>query len=339
MEKFKLQNYSSDSLINLDNFSLFYKFCFVLPENKYELSLGKLIVTNCYVPNKVKENLKFKHLKQLYNCVELSSKELIMENLIYSLIESNLSENTDIIDLSCSEKNALKNFKLEFSQNSDFSIGDFDILEKMVVKRNIASCELRFHNQKCISQSVLSNFVQVKSLHIFLNRSNNYDPNLFENFNNLQHLTISDLNDMVLRKNLFTGLKKLKSLKIESSMVKIIENCCFENLKNLERLDLEIDGFNQIEKSNFYGLNKLKDMSITLNLVEGIQNDVFEYIPDLRWLKIRVKSSNQDDFLNSLDFYVQNLKLIIMDSSKFFDYEASKLINFQREREQKMMKL
>lgn len=239
-----------------------------------------------------------------------------------------MRKDENLIDLSCKENNILESFNLEFSLNDDFCSSDFNLLENVISKKCLSSCELRFHNQNLITQSILSVFENVTSMHIFLNHINNYDENLFENFKNLRRLTITDLNDNVLRKNLFTGLDSLKYLKIQSKSVKKFENFCFKNLENLEILTLDLESCFQIDRSDFYDLEKLQELSINISLVESIPNDIFALMSKLKSLRISAKSMSQINFLQKLDFHIEFIELVILNSNKVFYGDSSKFKHF-----------
>lgn len=59
LDEFKIQKYQHFNVEKQNNFSTFKKFCFLIqPKNRQKICLGKLIVTNFFVPHKVQENIK-----------------------------------------------------------------------------------------------------------------------------------------------------------------------------------------------------------------------------------------------------------------------------------------
>ncbi|CAF0899932.1 unnamed protein product [Brachionus calyciflorus] len=331
------------------------KFCFFIPSshslnNQNNLFLnetfGNLIITNQFITQTTRNYLKSIILKRNAQDQITSGKELIMANLISSLIQPRLY-NSDIIDLSDNQKNIIIEFLFRETRSEFLDVYDFEPLETMISKNNLRKCSLEL-NIAHFGKELLSKLNQINSLSLMFFKPCYFESNCFNNLKNLTDLSLICLKLEYLDQSILNGLDQLINLTIKNSRLKKLSRNSFEllqNLKNLKFENCQIDlleeqrskclesfslikiGLTDFPKNFFNLLNNLTGLNLHNALYGTFDASYFNCISNLEFLSL-INTDKKERYFNMTFLKLSKLKYLAITAKQVPNFENLKELDF-----------
>ncbi|CAF1135441.1 unnamed protein product, partial [Brachionus calyciflorus] len=170
------------------------------------------------------------------NYHELNPKDLVLLNVIFSLLRTYWPGNDEIIDISCKNTNRISKLYLYGEKVENIEKDDFDCNGHIMNRENIEKCCLSF--ESFISKEMINNFKFVKELTLDFKNIADVDYELFSDFEDLQTLFLYSMYIKMssLPSDWFVGLENLKKLILIVDSISSFEPGEFSKLLNLECL-------------------------------------------------------------------------------------------------------
>ncbi|CAF0869197.1 unnamed protein product [Brachionus calyciflorus] len=291
------------------------KFCFLLPENGDQKSIGKLILTNQWISMNVRN--KFKRDRNKFNFDEeldeieeedssdddhdesVSSVDLEGDNLNVKNSYNNTSDSEDDDSDSLFYSSLIKDELL------------FDVLKQLIRHQNNLENVFDFtsrENNKLSNFKLnnrIENFTQkdFDSIYTLINRSRLESCTLkYRNLNNTQ--------------SILSKIPQCKSLRLNFDYNRINENILFsKNLSNLNHLEISYAIDQTLHKNFLDGLKNLKNFEIKSCRFKELATGLFRH--STNWLSLNIIDTPISGFQSSTFIGLQNLKILKLIDIKY----------------------
>ncbi|CAF0949757.1 unnamed protein product [Brachionus calyciflorus] len=277
---------------------------------------------------------------------ETSGKELIMGNLILSLVQPRLY-NSYIIDLSDNQKNMIIEFLFRDTRSEFLDLYDFEPLETMISKNNLRKCSFEL-NIAHFGKELLSKLNQINSLSLMIFKPCNFECNCFNSLKNLTDLSLISLKLEYLDQSILNGLDQLINLTIKNCRLKRLSRNSFEYLQNLKNLKIEncqIDlleeqrskrleslsliqiGLIDFPKSFFNLLNNLTGLNLHNALNGTFDASYFNCIGNLEFLSL-INTDKKERYFSMTFLKLSKLKYLAITAKQVPNFENLKELDF-----------
>ncbi|CAF0985845.1 unnamed protein product [Brachionus calyciflorus] len=263
-------------------------FCFLIPrtykKNHFygKVQIGKLVITNEFISPQI-----IHHLKILCNddkcitCVrvKIDAEDLVMTNLIMSLIETKQVDD-DVIDLSDKNKNILKSFRFKSVIASNLDKVNFHIMDSIVNVDKIEEFILLLHYVYELPDNFFFKFKNIKNL-LISTFGLHYEPSYFNGLNNLVKLELYRVQLKAITQDSMASIENIEVLKFIDSNVESIDDGAFKNMKNLRELDLSSNKITQITDLTLQGLDNLTYLNLKNNPIKKVPKSALSRLTKL----------------------------------------------------------
>lgn len=135
--------------------------------------------------------------------------------------------------------------------------------------------------------------------------------NIFEVFQALKNVEISNSNVRFITKKTFESAVNVEKLNLNSNLISIIPGETFKGMKNLQILNIKSSNIKSLEPSAFDGLKMLEILNLRENLIEEIPQNLFTDLVALKTLNLAV---NKIEHLNGDVLKTnENLEIVIFN--------------------------
>ncbi|GIY87195.1 protein halfway [Caerostris darwini] len=170
-------------------------------------------------------------------------------------------------------------------------------------------------------------FVNVQISGSSLERISHHD---FKNFQDAEHINLSDNKISVIEKDAFKNFKKLEVLDLSSNLLSHLQENAFKHLIHLKNLSISNNKLQAIENNTFYDLHNLLHLDLSQNNLSSVGN-WFASLKNLQFLSLshnEITSIANNSFNNLIHLQSLDLSFNFLQVIPNFLFYRVKNLNF-----------
>nr|XP_003701319.1 PREDICTED: insulin-like growth factor-binding protein complex acid labile subunit [Megachile rotundata] len=168
-------------------------------------------------------------------------------------------------------------------------------------------------------------FIKLRSLETLLldyNNISSFRPAMWRGLGDLHELYATN-NNIVLKRNMFKGLRHLETLALDSNEITEVPVGAFNGLPHIDLLYLSRNKISSLQPDVFRGLGEINELDLGRNQLKTISGGVFRYLKNLNslWLNgnqiVMLKADSFEGLDNLLLLFLNNNELRFVDMAAF----------------------